>query len=82
MIIEKRDKLSSLKNESNQDNPNFCDTPEKENKEFEVAEDKDDSILLYEYDTFFSVFNIFFCRYYTDVFFVVDSVITFCVPNI
>jgi len=34
--IERGDKLSSLKKESNQANPILCDTPEKENEEFEV----------------------------------------------
>jgi hypothetical protein len=39
--------MSSLKKESNRDNPILCDTPEKENEEYEViAEDEDDSIPL------------------------------------
>jgi len=47
MNIEKGNKPSLQKKESNQANPIFCDTPEKARKEFQViAEDKDDLISL------------------------------------
>jgi len=47
MNIQKGDKPSQPKKESNQSNPILCDMPEKEKEGFQViAEDKDDSILL------------------------------------
>jgi hypothetical protein len=47
MEIEKGEKLSPLKKESNKVNPILCDTPKKAKEKFEVIEeDEDDSILL------------------------------------
>jgi len=49
MKIERGERPSSPKKESNRDNPILCDTPEKEDEEFEVfAKHEDDLIPLDE----------------------------------